>query len=162
MRFREVSMVQLMEILRLWLRGASYRAVERPTGIHRRRCAATCAPQTAGLDRRGGEDQLTDELLAAIAHAVRSGRRDGFGRGRTWALLWANRAFIEDKGPLLPIVAMGGGPAREAVKDAGLIGSHDARAGISYPYARFELGPGCHQGDGVLGRVCWTALCIRS
>jgi transposase len=98
MGFREVSMVQLKEILRLWLRGHSYRGIEGLASIHRKTVARYVrAAETAGLRRRGGEDQLTDELMAEIAEAVRPGRPEGIGHGEAWELCEANRAFIKEK-----------------------------------------------------------------
>jgi len=98
MGFREVSMVQLREILRLWLRGGSYRAIEQLTTTNRKTVRRYVrAGQEAGLQRDGSEDQLTDQLLASLAHAVRPGRRHGFGHGRAWVLLESNRSFIKEK-----------------------------------------------------------------
>jgi transposase len=98
MGFREVSMVQLKEILRLWLAGHGYRGIERLTTIHRKTAARYVhAAERAGLCRGGGQDQLTDELLAEVAEAVRPGRPQGVGRGDTWELCEANRAFIKKK-----------------------------------------------------------------
>ena len=98
MGFREVSMVQLREVLRLWLKGGGYRAIARLTATDRKTVRRYVAAATdAGLRRGDSEDKLTDELLASIAHAVRPGRRNGFGHGQTWEVLESNRAFIKDK-----------------------------------------------------------------
>ena len=98
MGFREVSMVQLREVLRLWLTGGGYRTIARLTAIDRktvRRYAV--AAQDAGLRRGDSEDKLTDELVASIAHAVRPGRRHGFGHGQSWDVLQSQRNFIHKK-----------------------------------------------------------------
>jgi hypothetical protein len=55
------------------------------------------AAERAGLRHGGGQDQLTDELLAQVAEAVRPGRPQGVGHGDTWELCEANRAFIKEK-----------------------------------------------------------------
>jgi transposase len=97
MGFREVSMVQLKEVLRLWLAGHSYRGIERLTTIHRKTVARYVgAAEQAGLRRRGGQGQLSDELLAHVADAVRPGRPQGVGRGDTWQLCATNRGFIKE------------------------------------------------------------------
>ena len=66
MAFREVSVVVVKEILRLWLSGHGYRSVARlamvdPKTVRRYVKAAVAA----GLDRERGEQQLTEELLGS-------------------------------------------------------------------------------------------------
>ena len=91
-------MVQLKEILRLWLKGGGYRTIERLTTINRKTVRRyVAAARDAGLERGAAEEQLTDDLLASIAHAVRPGRAHGFGHGATWELLQSNREFIAEK-----------------------------------------------------------------
>jgi transposase len=98
MGFREVSMVELKEILRLWLAGHGFRGIERLTTIHRKTAAGYVhAAEREGLRRSAGQDQLTDELLARVADAVRPGRPQGVGHGDTWELCESQRAFIEGK-----------------------------------------------------------------
>jgi hypothetical protein len=47
----------------------------------------------AGLDRAGGEDQLTDEFLAVVVEKVRPHRLDG--HGETWRLLEQHQEQIK-------------------------------------------------------------------
>ena len=86
MAFREVRVFEVREVLRLWLRGEGFRAVERLSGVDRKtvRRYVTAAVE-AGLDRDGGEDQLTDEFLAVVVETVRPHRLDG--HGEAWRLL---------------------------------------------------------------------------
>lgn len=97
MAFREVSVVVVKEILRLWLSGHGYRSVARlamvdPKTVRRYVKVAVAA----GLDRERGEQQLTEELLAAVVAAVPPGRPPG-DRGKSWQLLLAHKAFITER-----------------------------------------------------------------
>ena len=51
------------------------------------------AAQACGVDRAGGEGQLSDELLGQVAERVRPHRSDG--HGQAWELLTANHALLE-------------------------------------------------------------------
>ena len=97
MAFREVSVVVVREILRLWLCGHGYRSIGRLARVDpktaRRYVKAAVA---AGLDRERGEHQLTEELLAAVVAAVPSGRPPG-DRGESWRLLLEHKAFITER-----------------------------------------------------------------
>ena len=100
MSFREVRVFEVREVLRLWLRGEGLRAVERLAGIDRKtvRRYVTAAVE-AGLDRGGGEDQLSDIFMALVVERVRPHRTNG--RGASWRRLEAHkekiRAWIEDE-----------------------------------------------------------------
>jgi len=100
MSFREVRVFEVREVLRLWLRGEGLRAVERLAGIDRKtvRRYVTAAVE-AGLDRGGGEDQLSDIFMALVVERVRPHRTDG--HGASWRRLEAHkekiRAWIEDE-----------------------------------------------------------------
>ena len=86
MAFREVRVYEVREVLRLWLANHGFRAVERLSGVDRKtvRRYVTAAAE-AGLDRAGGEDQLTDVFLAVVVEKVRPHRLDG--HGEAWRLL---------------------------------------------------------------------------
>ena len=86
MVFREVSVIEVREVLRAWLAGKSERAVAAQAGVDlktgRRYVEAAVA---AGLSRGGGEEQLTDELLGRVVSVVRPVRPDGHTRGgQSW------------------------------------------------------------------------------
>jgi transposase len=92
---------EIREVLRLWLRGNGLRAIERLAGMDRKTVRRyVAAAVDAGLVRAGGEDQLSDVLLASICEKVRPQRPDG--RGAAWGLLVANRdqlkAWLVDDG----------------------------------------------------------------
>jgi len=95
--FREVSVVVVREILRLWLGGHGYRSIARLALVDRksaRRYVETAI--AAGLDRERGEGQLTEELLGQVVGAVPAGRPPG-NRGPEWTVLLAHRAFIAER-----------------------------------------------------------------
>jgi transposase len=86
MAFREVRVFEVREVLRLWLAGEGRRGIERLAGVNRKTVRRYVrAAEAAGLDRGGGEDQLTDELLGAVVEVVRPHRTDG--HGQAWRTL---------------------------------------------------------------------------
>ena len=89
MAFREVQVHEIREVLRLWLRGEGIRSVERLAGLDRKTVRRyVAAAQACGLERAGGEGQLGDALISAVAERVRPHRTDG--HGQSWAVLAAH------------------------------------------------------------------------
>ncbi|BBZ18820.1 hypothetical protein MGAD_31550 [Mycolicibacterium gadium] len=76
MSYREVSVIEIVEMLRLWLQGLGLREVARLSGTDRKTVRRYVdRARACGLDRDGGDGQLTDELIAAvIAGCARTGR----------------------------------------------------------------------------------------
>ena len=107
MVFREVSVIEIREVLRAWLAGKSERAVAAQAGVDRKTSKRYVkAAVAAGLSRGGGEGQLTDELIGQVVSVVRPVRPDGHGAG--WADLEACREQITawaDAG--VPVVKIG-------------------------------------------------------
>lgn len=65
--FREVSVVEAREVLRLWLRKYSLHEIARMVVIDRKTVRRYVdAAVEAGLDRERSEGQLSDELLGAV------------------------------------------------------------------------------------------------
>ena len=94
MSFREVRVFEVREALRLWLRGEGIRAIERMAQLDRKTVRRYVrAAVEVGLERNGGEGQLTDELIGSVVEVVRPHRRDGHGEG--WALLVANHTQVK-------------------------------------------------------------------
>lgn len=94
MAYREVSMVSVREILRLWLRGHPVREIGRLTGTDRKTVTRYVeAAECAGLAPGQAEAQVTDELLGAVVEAVRPART--FGRGAAWTCLEGERDWLE-------------------------------------------------------------------
>jgi transposase len=93
MVFREVSVIEIREVLRAWLAGKSERAVAAQAGVDRKTSRRyVAAAVAAGLSREGGEEQLTDELIGQVVSVVRPVRPDGHGEG--WAQLEARQEEI--------------------------------------------------------------------
>jgi len=93
MVFREVSVIEVREVLRAWLAGKSERAVAAQAGVDRKTSKRyVTAAVAAGLSREGGEEQLTDELIGQVVSVVRPVRPDGHGQG--WAELEARQQQI--------------------------------------------------------------------
>ena len=97
MAFREVRVFEVREVLRLWLAGEGFRSVERLSQVDRKtvRRYVTAAEQL-GLQRDGGEDQLTDVFVGMVVEAVRPHRCDG--HGAPWRLLTAHHEQISRLG----------------------------------------------------------------
>ena len=81
MVFREVSVIEIREVLRSWLAGAGLQRVAAQAGVDRK-TAHRCVEAAAGLARDGGAGQLTDELVGQVAGAVRPERPGGHNPGR--------------------------------------------------------------------------------
>jgi hypothetical protein len=95
MAFREVRVFEVREVLRLWLRGEGFRAVERLAGVDRKTVRRyVAAAVELGLCRDGGEEQLSDEFVGSVVEVVRPHRSDGHGEG--WGVLVANHELIVD------------------------------------------------------------------
>ena len=83
MAFREVHVFEIREILRLWLRGEGFRSMERLAQTNRKTVHRYVdAAVAAGVDRAGGEEQLTDACgggLRGGPPAPAPGARRGLG-----------------------------------------------------------------------------------
>src|SRR6185437_14852482 len=85
MVFREVSVIEIREVLRSWLAGAGLRKVAAQAGVDRKTARRYVeAAVAAGLARDGAPGQLSDELVGQVAEAVRPVRPGGHGQGRDW------------------------------------------------------------------------------
>ncbi|WP_433526761.1 IS21 family transposase [Nocardia pseudovaccinii] len=78
MSYREVSVIEIREMLRLWLQGRGLREVARLSGTDRKTVRRYVErAQSCGVDRDEGVEQLTDELVAAVIAGVRRSRPNG-------------------------------------------------------------------------------------
>jgi len=98
--FREVTVVEVREVLRHWVRGEGERPAARTAGVDRKTARRyIAAGLEAGLVRNGDETQLTDELIGLVCEKVRPSRPDG--HGEAWRALIAEEEAIRkilDKG----------------------------------------------------------------
>jgi transposase len=94
MAFREVSVVQVKEALRRWLHGDGERPIARGVGIDRKTARRYIAAAVElGVDRDGGEEQLSEELIGQVVERVRPHRLDG--HGDAWRALLAEEDRIK-------------------------------------------------------------------
>ena len=95
MAFREVSVVQVKEALRRWLKGEGERPIAQGVGIDRKTVKRYIAAAIElGVDRSGGEEQLGDELIGAVLERVRPHRPDG--HGAAWRTLLGEEERIKE------------------------------------------------------------------
>jgi len=122
--FREVSVVEVREVLRGWLEGVGLRKVAERAGVDRKTARRyVVAAETAGLRRDDGVEALSDELIGSVVAVVRPARPDG--HGAAWELLLGREAQIT------AWVAGGSGqPPLSVVKIEELL----ARQGCVVPY----------------------------
>jgi transposase len=119
MAFREVTVIEVREVLRAWLAGGGLRKVAEQAGVDRKTARRYVqAAQAAGLVRDGGLVQLRDELIGQVVDAVRPVRPAG--HGSAWQAL---------EGQQQQIRAWLG-------KDLTVVKIHDllARRGVVVPY----------------------------
>ena len=94
MAFREVSVVQVKEALRRWLNGDGERPIARGVGIDRKTARRYIAAAVEfGVDRDGGEGQLSEELIGQVVERVRPHRPDG--HGEAWRVLLGEEERIK-------------------------------------------------------------------
>jgi len=80
--FREVSVVEVREVLRGWLEEAGRRKVAERAGVDRKTARHyVAAVEVEGLVREAGVEALSDELIGAVVAAVRPARPNGHGGG---------------------------------------------------------------------------------
>ncbi|MGC2798419.1 MAG: IS21 family transposase [Mycobacterium sp.] len=94
MSYREVSVIEIVEILRLWLQGLGLREVARLSGTDRKTVRRYVDRSRAcGVDRDGGGGQLTDELIAAVIAGVRPNRPNG--KSQAWETIAAEHEQVK-------------------------------------------------------------------
>lgn len=87
-------MIEIREILRLWLEGRGLRVVARLSGTDRKTVRRYVEmARSCGVDRDGGACQLTDELLAAVIAGVRRKRPNG--KSEAWETVAAQSEQIK-------------------------------------------------------------------
>ncbi len=127
MVFREVSVVEIREVLRAWLAGAGLRTVGERAGVDRKTARRYVqAAEAAGLVRDAGPGAVTDELVGAVVAAVRPSRPNG--HGSAWDALAGHEEQIRAW-----VTGTGTGKADRALN---LVKVHEllARQGCQVPY----------------------------
>lgn len=86
MGFREVSVVEVREVLRAWLEGQGLRTVAERAGVDRKTARRyVAAAEDAGLSRDADVAAVSEELVGLVVEAVRPARPNG--HGSSWAAL---------------------------------------------------------------------------
>ncbi len=87
-------MIEIREMLRLWLQGRGLREVARLSGTDRKTVRRYVdRARACGVDRDGDARQLTDELLAAVIAGVRPSRPNG--KSAAWETIAGQHAQIK-------------------------------------------------------------------
>lgn len=95
MAFREVDVIEVREVLRVWMAGAGLRTAAERAGVDRKTARRYVdAALAVGLARDGGEGQLSDGLIGTVIAAVRPAR--AAGHGPAWDALLAHEQQIRD------------------------------------------------------------------
>jgi transposase len=93
MSYREVSVVEVREVLRGWMAGAGLRTVAQRAGVDRKTARRYVeAAEAVGVVRDGGAGQLSDGVIGEIVGLVRPVRPDG--HGQAWEALPPRRDQI--------------------------------------------------------------------
>jgi transposase len=86
--------VQVREVLRIWLRGQGERPAARAAGVDRKTARRYIAAGVeAGLERNGDESQLSEALVGQVCQAVRPVRPNG--HGQAWEVLLGEEERIK-------------------------------------------------------------------
>ena len=96
MVYREVTMLEIKEVLRRWLRGVPKSEIARQCGVARGTVRSyIAAAEASGLSPEQGERALKDDLVAVLAAKLHP--RNGRPRGQGWARCEAHREFIAQR-----------------------------------------------------------------
>ena len=93
MAYREVSVIEVREVLRGWLAGGGLRTVAAQAGVDRKTARRYVqAAQHAGLNRDSGLAALDYELIGVVVGAVRPARPND--HGDSWEVLLVHQERI--------------------------------------------------------------------
>src|ERR1700737_4560958 len=94
MAYREVTMLEVKEVLRLWLKGVPKKRIAFQRGLDPKTVRRQIElAQECGLSRQVGEEALTDELLLGLAEKLRPAVAHSKGEG--WQRCEQHRTFIQ-------------------------------------------------------------------
>lgn len=96
MSYREVTMHEVKEVLRLWLKGLGKKPIARQLGIDRNTVRSYIKhAERVGLDRTIGDASLTDEVVTKVLLRLRAPQAREHGSG--WASCVEHLDFIKKK-----------------------------------------------------------------
>ena len=129
MGFREVSVVEVREVLRAWLEGHGLRTVASRAGVDRKTARRyVAAAEAAGLSRDAGAEGLTDELVGLVLEKVRPARPNG--HGQSWEALLAEEEQVRG---WVRGVGVDGAAARPVVAGEDRAAAGPSRSGGALP-----------------------------
>jgi len=95
MAYREVSVIEVREVLRAWLAGGGLRKVAEQAGVDRKTARRYVeAAEQVGVARDGGVGQLCDAVIGQVVERVRPARPDG--HGSAWQALQGRQEQIAE------------------------------------------------------------------
>lgn len=95
MAYREVEMVEVREVVRLWLMGRNNTEIGKQVGVDRKTVRGYVrAAQESGLTRESGVDALTDEVFARLSAKLQP--PSGRPRGAGWARCEGQHGRLEE------------------------------------------------------------------
>jgi len=93
MGYREVSVIEVREVLRRWVLGEGQRSIARNTGVDRKTVRRYVEAATAaGVAANGDVAQLDDAVVGVVCLAVRPDRPRG--HGAAWEALEPHAELI--------------------------------------------------------------------
>jgi transposase len=96
MAYREVTMIEIKEVLRLWLAGMPKKRIAAQLGIDPKTIRRYIAQaEASGLQREDGVDALTEERVSDVVVALKTPPERT--TGEAWKACEVNREFIEGK-----------------------------------------------------------------
>jgi transposase len=96
MAYREVTMVEIKEVLRQWLKGAARKRIAKRLGMGRATVRRYIeAAEACGMSPAEGEASLTEERLSAVVSLLDAAPERS--KGESWVLCWNHRSFVEEK-----------------------------------------------------------------
>lgn len=96
MAYRKVTLLELREVLRLWLRRRAKRAIARRVGVSRNTVRSYIdAAESCGLSESSGEGALSETKLTEVVLVLRAPASRP--KGNTWAHCEEQRGFVEQK-----------------------------------------------------------------
>lgn len=115
MAFREVPVFEVREVLRLWLDGRGLRSIEKVVPPDRKTIRRIVEVSVGlGLDRDGGDGQLSDEFVSLVMAALVVRRPDR--HGESWATIAGQHEVLAGWAKSkVPVVKMGELLARRGV-----------------------------------------------